>query len=176
MRIVCPECQAAYAVPDALIEPGKPVRCARCNAEWAPVPGAPAAGPIESVAVRALRARVFAEPAPAESRPDAPADLPPAPAPVVPAHGSLRVTSEPPGRRAAPPARPVARPPGRGGAATAATAAWIGWALTIIVLIGLAGAAVAWRGAVMAGWPPSARVYGALGLSAPAPPAASAAH
>ena len=166
MRIVCPECQAAYAVPDALVEPGKQVRCARCNAEWAPVPGAPVAGPIESVVVPALRARAAVEPPAAERRADVVTDL--LPAPVVPPHGSLRVTSEPSGRRAV----PVARPPGRDGAAPPATAAWIGWALTIVVLVGLLWAAVAWRGAVMAGWPPSARVYGALGLSAPATPAA----
>jgi predicted Zn finger-like uncharacterized protein len=162
MRIVCPECQAAYAVPDALIEPGKRVRCARCNAEWAPLPGV-----AESAARAALRDRAFAELPPTEKRAEVPADL--LPAPVVPPHGSLRVTSEPPGRRPA----PVTRPPGRDGTATAA---WIGWVVTFVVLVGLAGAAVAWRDAVMAGWPPSARVYGALGLGPPGPSAASPAR
>lgn len=174
MRIVCPKCQAAYTVPDALIAPGKRVRCARCNAEWAPLPRAT----VEAAAPM-LRARALLEPTPAEK----PAVVEPdrIPAPVVPAHGSLRVTSEPPGRHAAPAARPVARPvadsvahpSGRGGGATAV---WVGWALTIVVLVGLVWAAVAWRGAVMAGWPPSARVYGALGLSAPGPSPASPTH
>ena len=158
MRIVCPECQAAYDVPDGLIEPGKRVRCARCNAEWAPVPAA-----REQARESVLRARPLLEPAVAAKRADAPNELPPAP--LVPAHGSLRVTSEPARRPV-----PVPHPPARD------RAAWIGWALTVVVLVLLVAAAVAWRGAVMAGWPASARVYSALGLGAPAPATPPAAH
>lgn len=162
MRIVCPECQAAYVVPDALIEPGKHVRCARCNAEWAPVPAT-----AETAAVPLLRAPVRVESPPALSPPaETRADLPPEPRPAlqVPPHGSLRVTSAPPARRAV----PLPRPPAR---RTGATAAWVGWVLTVLVLAVLVWAAVTWRGTVMAGWPPSARVYGALGLGPPAAPA-----
>ena len=54
MRIVCPECQAAYAVPDAMIEPGKRVRCARCNAEWAPRPKATLEAAVPMLRARAL--------------------------------------------------------------------------------------------------------------------------
>lgn len=34
MRIVCPICAATYEVRDALLAPGRTVRCARCGDEW----------------------------------------------------------------------------------------------------------------------------------------------
>lgn len=38
MRIVCPICSATYEVQDALLVPGRAVRCARCSEQWVPVP------------------------------------------------------------------------------------------------------------------------------------------
>jgi predicted Zn finger-like uncharacterized protein len=146
MRIVCPECGAAYGVPDALIEPGKQVRCARCNAEWAPVPATPAVAP-RAPAIERL------EPSPSH-------EASPRPAPTVPAGGSLRVTSTTIERP---------RPPARDHRRAAVASAWLGWVLTIVVLACAAAAAVTWRGAVMASWPPSTRVYAALGLAPPGP-------
>ncbi len=41
-----------------------------------------------------------------------------------------------------------------------------GWAASILFLAALVWAAVAWRGDVMRAWPPSERLYSALGLPA----------
>jgi predicted Zn finger-like uncharacterized protein len=38
MRIVCPGCEAAYEVPEAMLSPGRTVRCARCGRDWVPWP------------------------------------------------------------------------------------------------------------------------------------------
>lgn len=38
MRIVCPGCEAAYEVPEAMLSPGRTVRCARCGRGWIPLP------------------------------------------------------------------------------------------------------------------------------------------
>jgi hypothetical protein len=59
-----------------------------------------------------------------------------------------------------PPARP-APPPRRGaGAATVAVL----WLLSLAVLGGAGYACYAWRAKVMAVWPPSQRVFAALGV------------
>src|SRR5690349_20822034 len=34
MHVACPACEARYEVPDALIGPGRRLRCARCAHEW----------------------------------------------------------------------------------------------------------------------------------------------
>ena len=39
----------------------------------------------------------------------------------------------------------------------------IGWAASLILLAGMLGSAVHWRGAIMHDWPPSARLYSAFG-------------
>ncbi|PWC28983.1 zinc-ribbon domain-containing protein [Teichococcus aestuarii] len=38
MRLECPACAAAYDVPDALLAPGRAVRCVRCTQSWVPLP------------------------------------------------------------------------------------------------------------------------------------------
>ncbi len=43
MRIVCPICSATYEVPDALLAPGRAVRCTRCSEQWVAIPDASAA-------------------------------------------------------------------------------------------------------------------------------------
>ncbi len=58
MRIVCPNCKAAYEVPPALVgSTERPVRCARCATEWVPPEFAalppPAPLPAEPVEVPA---------------------------------------------------------------------------------------------------------------------------
>lgn len=79
MRISCPSCQTLYEVPDALIEPGKPMRCARCAAEWI-------VEPLQTVIEPIAFEPVFAPP-------PEPSPVPPQPPPVP-----LRVLS-PLGRR-----------------------------------------------------------------------------
>ena len=82
MRILCPQCQAAYEVPERLIAGGRLLRCVKCRHEWAeeapppPVPAAPAPGP---------------------AAPGAP-PLPAAP-PPIPAQHRLPQPIDPPARR-----------------------------------------------------------------------------
>ena len=154
MRIVCPSCQAAYEVPDRLIsQTPRQLRCARCGHQWQPPE---------------LRAPLAAPPPPSAASPR-PASPPP---PDIPA-----ATPSPP-RRAEPlppPLRSEARlmnyreeldtqPLPRVSASHSGRVALLGWLLSLLVLLLLGGAAVAWRDDVMAAWPPSQRLYAALGL------------
>jgi predicted Zn finger-like uncharacterized protein len=41
MLIVCPACETTYDVPEQVLAPGRPLRCARCRSEWCPLPAAP---------------------------------------------------------------------------------------------------------------------------------------
>jgi len=143
MRIECPSCQAAYKVPDTLIGGGRTVRCARCGNEWAP--GGPVTAPEPIVAAP-----------------------PPAPPPPEPRHlPHLPATLVAPEREGARPLEPVPAPKrARSGWAPAL----IGWLATIVILAGAGWAAYTYRDAVMLTWPPSMRVYDALGLAAPAAP------
>lgn len=36
MRLECPDCAAAYDVPESLVVPGREVRCVRCGHDWVP--------------------------------------------------------------------------------------------------------------------------------------------
>ena len=68
MRIVCPACSAAYNVPDAMLRPGKRVRCARCGEHWSPVeiavppPPTPAVEPAPPLLARVPDALAMPEP------------------------------------------------------------------------------------------------------------------
>jgi predicted Zn finger-like uncharacterized protein len=150
MRIACPACDATYEVPDAMLRGGtRVVRCARCGNEWTPVEISTAPMPAE-------------EP---EAAPPPPSKPPPAvPPPDLDLPGRLEPRLKPlrprPELRAIEPLPSLpAEPPRRGGAGAAAA-----WALSLLVLAGAAGAAVAWRTQVIAAWPPSERVFAALGL------------
>jgi predicted Zn finger-like uncharacterized protein len=169
MRIVCPSCKSTYDVPDAALA-GSPrlVRCARCGTEWAPEPAAAQAIHPSSI--------------PASSAAEPPTAAPPTAAPPAaewPASQSLAVDApeaDPPPGRAEPKlaAYRRRRPPAQPDAAGAAPyddapppksrVALLGWALSVILLAAIAWAAVSYRAQVMAAWPPSERVYGALGL------------
>ena len=146
MRIVCPTCSAGYEVPDQLLMPGRIVRCARCNGEWAPAPSV----------------------LPSEPEPFPPPPPPPPPPPVepeepLPPPAPAAETADSPvisevrrsamARLAAHPATP--RP---------SSALRLAWAGSIILLVLLIAMAIAWRSEVTTLWPPSARVYSALGL------------
>jgi hypothetical protein len=45
----------------------------------------------------------------------------------------------------------------------------LAWLLRILLLVGVVAAAYAERATVMAAWPPSIRLYAALGLAGPQP-------
>jgi predicted Zn finger-like uncharacterized protein len=159
MRIACPNCAATYEVPDKLLAAGpRPLRCARCRHEWQATP-ADAMAPAPAL------------PVPAGAPP--PERFPPMPpqaaAPTVP---DLVVDELPPQRP--PPARgprqhtPITPlPAGAEGAVEdrAKALALAAWAASILLLIGVAAGAVVWRQQIMAVWPPSERVFTALGLA-----------
>lgn len=139
MRIVCPACAATYDVPDGRLLPGRVVRCARCETDWAPV------------------AEVAAEPAPPEAKAVAPEPVPgPEPVQEAPA-----VEEEP-----APEVVPAAVLPPAPSRKRQGIALKVAWALSVAVLLAAVWLGYSAREAVMHAWPPSVRAYAALGLAA----------
>jgi predicted Zn finger-like uncharacterized protein len=178
MRIACPTCAAAYEVPDALLAAGpRLLRCARCSTEFPAVlpaasarPGA--AAPPEPVPESAPEAAPV--PAPAPVPVPVPPDPPPAPDPAPPAPEPPASPAATPEMAVAPRERPLptrgpagpspitpAEAPGASGQGRLA-AAWI-------ASFGAIGAGLFallhWQAAIVAAWPPAARLYAALGLS-----------
>jgi predicted Zn finger-like uncharacterized protein len=154
MRIVCPICSVAYDVPDSLLTAGRIVRCTQCSGEWAPVTAAAAPEPTPPAR----------EPPPEPAR--APV-VPPMPEPPAPPVGAPPAEATPVGATLRPSAmdRLAAHP------------AWprpsnqlrLAWAASVALLVLLGGAAYAWRGDIVAAWPPSARAYAAFGLHTETP-------
>ncbi len=148
MRIVCPNCDAAYEVPAPVMAARRTLRCARCGTQFAtgtadpPPPPGPAAG---------------AEPAPAAPRvDDAPAPLR-ADAPAAP-----RTTEAPATLRAdAPRLGPGAGQAGR--APRVRVAVLAGWVLSLALIVAGLAAALSWRQGIVRAWPASTRIYTALG-------------
>jgi len=156
MRIVCPHCAACYDVPDTLLVGRTAVRCARCAREW-PLDAPPIAPPADQPVLTRLEA---AAPPPVVRQ------SPPRLAP-----GSVIVEAPVVERRAMPSGalaidRLMATPKPWRRASIALRLAWLG---SLVLLVLLIGAAYAWRAEVMAAWPPSVRLYAALGLAEPAP-------
>ena len=141
MRIECPSCSAAYDVPDSLVTAGRVVRCVRCGGDWTPVA---AAAPGTGGAGAAV--------------PPQPPPQPPPPAPAAVTDGAAAQIETT--------ARPSAME------RLAAHATWprpstqlrLAWAASLVLLVLAAGAAYAWRGQIVAEWPPSARAYALFGL------------
>ena len=146
MRLVCPNCQSAYEIPDAVFGAGsRRLRCARCASEWVaepptadriatitePVPGGAAAGPVAAA-------------------PESPG---PAPVPDVRFATSADHTRRP---------GVSVRPPARRASPVLVVAAWV---VSLAVLGAGAAAGYVWRADVMAAWPPSQRLYAALGIN-----------
>lgn len=181
MRIVCPNCDAAYEVPQTMLAPDRPVRCARCGRDWAPAAALPVAP-----------SPIVPPPPASASPPAAPPPLPPPP-PPPPASRLAKVTAvgdEPvldlrrirslpvvplppaPGEAPSPPADPEPEPTSPVAASSAPppvprvrVPVLAGWILTAFVLLGSAWAAYVWRAEIVRAWPPSARVYTALGVA-----------
>lgn len=171
MRIVCPSCHAAYEVPESLLATGKGVRCAKCGTEWVPLPAEPVPPPAAAP-----------PPEPAPSPPPPPP--PPAAAVAEPPRGAFPAVPESPPPVPEPhplraePRLPTYRPrsvdslddnrlpprddeiepaPRRG-------SAMLAWVISLVILALLIWAAIAFRGRIVAVWPPSARLYAMLGL------------
>jgi predicted Zn finger-like uncharacterized protein len=180
MIIECPRCASRYQVADGLIGPaGKSVRCAKCSNVWL-------ARPVAEAAV--VPPPQWPEP-PERAGALLPAEVPVAPEPPEdPALAEFRDAQRPggggpgggnAGGKAAGgkadggfarfPDLPAVPPPPRPRLAGAAA---IGWAATVILLGAGGWAALAWRDAVMEAWPPSQRIYLALGLGSGSQPPA----
>jgi len=166
MRIVCPECAAAYDVPDAAIQHRRTVRCARCGATWPPSP-ASASGPPpvrEAAAAAAVSAAAqAAEPPPAGAPQGARGNPDPeASAPfgwsgqgsrIVAQHDRIEqlLSAETAGNDG-------------GASAPGALRVGLGWLASIGVLAVAGWAAIYWRHELVALWPASERVFAALGF------------
>lgn len=135
MRIVCPICSAAYEVRDALLAPGRAVRCARCGEEWVAIPASP--------------------PPPPEAAEEPPAPTTPQ---QQPAAAPSRLTAM---ERLA--SQPPAPPPASLGLRAA-------WTASFVVLLLFGWGVVAWRADLMHAWPPSTRLFDAIGLAPATPP------
>jgi predicted Zn finger-like uncharacterized protein len=138
MRIVCPSCEATYEVPLSVLSRRRALRCARCHTEWSP-------------AVERREPVLRIEPATAL---EPPAIEPPEPAPPVQAEPPFNIFTASPAsleEDSLPPPRTRAAP---------VIAAWV---VSFAVLGALGWGLVTRRDAVMRVWPPSTRVYAALG-------------
>ena len=148
MRIDCPSCAAGYDVPDSKLAGRKTVRCVRCGHQWAPDPvPAPADSPPAALP-------------PTAPRPDS--DRPPSDGPASDWHASDRgdgsrsqIVADAGQSRLALLATP---PRGRFGLRLA-------WAASGLLVAMALAAAFVWRAEVARAWPPSLRVYAALGLA-----------
>ena len=166
VRIVCPSCDATYDVPEAALAPGRAVRCARCGTEWAPLPATETHAPLDSPPLVPpslvpssldppnpagwLAAERVTGPAVPPGEPDASADA--------------DLSRNPPRN-----ARVLVAQPATGAAGRPSrrdnTAPLIAWLASLVLLIALIVAAYAWRDRIMAAWPPSERLYAALGIA-----------
>ena len=154
MRIACPVCAATYDVPDQMLASERKVRCGKCGHQWVP-------------AMAAVDSRA-APPPPLPPEPEPPlpqpeprpvvreriADLPRAPANPPPL-AIDRITDSSYGvpETAVAPAAPRRR-----------TGVWVGWIVSIVIWALVVWAAYHYRADIMAAWPPSQRLYAALGL------------
>ncbi len=143
MRIVCPTCSAAYEIPPERVAPGRPVRCARCAGTWVPLP-------VSVVTVPDTQARREPDPDPPSVEAGTPPEFefdptgPVAPAAPVRAPAYKRFI----------PSWPPSEPALLLGA----------WILTALILLTAGWIVVARRAEIVQVWPPSERVYAALGL------------
>lgn len=151
MQIACPVCSANYEVPDQMLGPGRKVRCAKCGHQWVPGPA-----PVRNAA--------------SPPRPT------PAPSPGSPPRANFRERLSELPRVSTQPQPLVMEPVDRLRSTVAeepayqvterrsSPAVWIGWVASVIVWGLVIWAAYAYRAEIMAAWPPSQRLYVALGL------------
>jgi predicted Zn finger-like uncharacterized protein len=140
MILSCPACQTCYVVDDNELSrgPGRNVRCANCGHVWHQPP---------------LDRRANDDLIEPKGRIEPALELPPRPG-GMPAP-SLELPPRP---------GPSSDPPSRGERSRWAAARWL-FVVVLCALAILAGVVVA-RGAVVAIWPPAARLYGLAGLPA----------
>ncbi len=141
MRIECPSCFAAYVVPDSLLTAGRVVRCARCGGDWTPV----ATSSVPEAEVEVL--------------PPEPPPEPPPTATAVDERGAeqvvvaTRLSAMERLAAHAGMATVILHPPPIGlGSESCCCSPW------------RSAPPSAWRGEIVAAWPPSARAYALFGL------------
>lgn len=174
MRITCPACNASYDVPEIMLGRRQAVCCARCAEEWVPsiaagdsawtAPSAGGLGPVGQDA--ALGAPV----GPDDTGTALTAEFEPSgEATAEPAAGS-RVQTGPIPNLARPGSASLSATPAPGAGTAmqerrpADSQAWLGWLGSVVLLCGLTAGMIFWRGGVERTWPPSIRLYAALGL------------
>ncbi|HEY0206546.1 MAG TPA: zinc-ribbon domain-containing protein [Acetobacteraceae bacterium] len=140
MRITCPNCAAAYDVPAERLAGGRTVRCARCGSGWVP--------PADESEPEPLPAPQAA--APEDAAPElheaATSSLPePEPPPLAPAATARGIRH-------------------RLLAVRLPVPVLLAWAGSMVLLGALVWAMLAWRLDMIRVWPPSERLYSALGL------------
>ncbi|SDD16156.1 MJ0042 family finger-like domain-containing protein [Belnapia rosea] len=91
MRIQCPQCQAAYEVPDTLIGAGRLLRCVKCRHEWRE--GAAAEPVPEPPAPAAPSGRAEPAPPPIPIAPRPPQPIAPPLSAMVPHRGGLALAA-----------------------------------------------------------------------------------
>ena len=151
MLIQCPDCAAAFEVPERLLaDPSRPLRCSQCRTVF-PIP--------ESAAPKTKGWRepeAVAAPAP----PPPPVPAPPPVAieqpPIAPAASAPEAPDEPLVASDSPP-----EATNDDASSRRLRAAWV--ASFMVLILGGVGA-VAKRAEIMEAWPPSARLFAALGL------------
>jgi predicted Zn finger-like uncharacterized protein len=158
MRIRCPSCSATYEVADALLDPPRTVRCARCSEEWMAAPMAETPPPLEVLQAdpeqpeTAVMIQARAEPI-AAALPDPPPRLEPIDPDLVLGDTPLSAI-----QRLAAPTDFHQSGRRRDRVLTAA------WALSFAALAALGVAGYTERDLLMKQWPASKRVYATLGL------------
>ncbi len=191
MRIECPACAATYEVPDGMLAVGQRVACARCGDDWTPLPALAVpgnAGPLAAAPVMAAPAAAAVTAASVGTAARLPASdfaIPAAPAPAPAPPGLPPTDTAPP--QATPPSPP--RPPTATDADRSppsveparpdwfprTDADWslsdnrsplvpLAWIGSVATLLALLGAGVAARDSLMAQWPPTSRLFSAIGL------------
>jgi len=151
MRISCPVCSTSYEVPDPMLPGGRKVRCAKCGHQWVPRPAAPHAPPP----ARRPIVEAAAETPPRGRSGEAPASTPP-----LPPTGPLSPDAHRATIQIDPDEAPMQPPPRQ----RTSTGVWVGWAASVGIWALVLWAAYAYRAQVMDAWPPSQRLYAALGL------------
>jgi predicted Zn finger-like uncharacterized protein len=134
MLIECPNCAAAFQVPERLlVDQARPLRCGQCRTVF-PMPELPAPEPTT------WREPEPPPPPPADPAPPAPAAEEPRPEPLV-AEQTPEAANE-----------------------ASSRALRAAWAASIVLLIGGGLAAIIKREALAEAWPPATRLFAALGL------------
>jgi hypothetical protein len=139
---------------------GRAVRCARCGSDWVPATVAPATSVDAAISPRIEGPAAAEVPSPAVAPPEVEPSPPLEPSQSTPPtdgadarRSVMTVGRSAMARLAAHPALP-----------RSSTALRLAWAASIVLLLLFLAAAYAWRGQIVAAWPPSARAYAALGL------------